>query len=116
MEAALLELFATATRARIIPADRLERGNKRLGRVWSRPTDILTTDGVPLLFSVGCIRESRRPGGLGIGQTAPEGLADSIGDSLKQALACKTGCPLFARSLVDWVPIATAAKIFRASY
>src|SRR3954454_15672424 len=62
LEAALLELFATATRARIIPADRLQRGNKRLGSVWSRPTDILTTDGVPLLFSVGCIRESGRPG------------------------------------------------------
>ena len=67
LEAALLKLFATATRARIISADRLERGNKRLGGVWNCPTDILTTD-VPLLFSFGRIREGELARELGTGQ------------------------------------------------
>jgi len=42
MEAALLELLAAAAWAGIVPADALERVNKRLGHVGKGQTNILS--------------------------------------------------------------------------
>jgi len=58
MKAALLELLATAAWAGVVPADALERVNKRLGQVGKGQTNILKTGGPPLLILLGCIRES----------------------------------------------------------
>src|SRR3954465_5509466 len=76
MEAALLELLAAAAGAGIVPADTLERVNKRLGHVGKGQTGVLRSKGQtnilrskgqtnilrtgrpPLLILLGCIRES----------------------------------------------------------
>src|SRR4051812_30415778 len=67
MEVALLELLAAAAWAGIVPADALERINKRLGHVGKGQTNILRskgqmnilrTGGPSLLILLGCIRES----------------------------------------------------------
>src|SRR5215207_5054195 len=67
LEAALLELLAAAAWAGIVPADALERVNKRLGHVGKGQTNILRGKGQmnifrtgcpPLLILLGCIRES----------------------------------------------------------
>src|SRR5215210_5644130 len=58
MEAALLELLATAARAGIVPPDTLERVNNRLGRVGIGQTGMPRTGGPPQLILFGRIRES----------------------------------------------------------
>src|SRR3954469_20254002 len=58
MEAALLELLATAARAGIVPPDTLERINRRLGHVGKGQTGIPWTGGPPLLIPLGRIREA----------------------------------------------------------
>src|SRR5215204_5508571 len=67
LEAALLELLAAAAWAGIVPADALERVNKRLGHVGKGQTNILRGKGKmnilrtgrpPLLILLGGIRES----------------------------------------------------------
>src|SRR3954466_14302726 len=67
MKTALLELLAAAAWAGIVPADALERVDKRLGHVGKRQTNILRGKGQmnilrtgcpPLLILLGCIRES----------------------------------------------------------
>src|SRR3954470_14907787 len=58
MEATLLELLAAAAWAGIVPADALERVNKRLGHVGKGQTNILRTGCPSLLILLGCIRES----------------------------------------------------------
>src|SRR3712207_6175850 len=58
MEAALLELLATAARAGIVAPDTLERVNKRLGRVGKGQMGIPRTGGPPLLIPLGRIREA----------------------------------------------------------
>src|SRR5215204_3443209 len=58
MEAALLELLAAAAWAGIVPADALERVNKRLGHVGKGQMNILRTGCPSLLILLDGIRES----------------------------------------------------------
>src|SRR5215210_9483190 len=57
MQAALLELLATAAWAGIVPPDTLERVNKRLGRIGKGQTGGPRIGGPPLLIPLGRIRE-----------------------------------------------------------
>src|SRR3954468_14924122 len=55
VQAALLELLATAARAGIVAPDTLERVNKRLGRIGKGQRSTPRTGGPPLLIPLGCI-------------------------------------------------------------